>query len=244
MNPTLKKKLIMFVAMISFMALYMIVFGSKNAIIGFVIMLAAFMNLGNDLSFKPTKSFIKVAFLLLILGVSAYLNNPLTIWGCILTFMVVFGTTFTSYSMFGSRTYLPYLMCYFMMISAQVTLENLPVRLLALIFGAVFIVGLNIAVNKEKDYKLSKATIERLVGELDNAIDLRLNGEDVAPESFKTANGLYSAIYNKFEYKYFPTKNHQRVLNIIKSFQYVGFLIADNNLAENELRYVIEKSCF
>ena len=240
MNPTLKKKLIMFVAMISFMALYMIVFGSKNAIIGFVIMLAAFMNLGNDLSFKPTKSFIKVAFLLLILGVSAYLNNPLTIWGCILTFMVVFGTTFKSYSMFGSRTYLPDLMCYFMMISAQVTLENLPVRLLALIFGAVFIVGLNIAVNKEKDYKLSKATIERLVGELDNAIDLRLNGEDVSHENFKTASGLYSAIYNKFEYKYFPTKNHQRALNIIKSFQYVGFLIADNNLAENELRYVKE----
>lgn len=44
MNPALKKKLIMFVAMISFMAFFMIVFGSKNAVIVFVIVLAAFMS--------------------------------------------------------------------------------------------------------------------------------------------------------------------------------------------------------
>lgn len=111
MNSALKKKLVMFVAMVAFMIFYLVVFGSKNMIIGFVIMLAAFMNLGNDLSFKPVLSVIKISFLLLILGISAYLNNPLTIWGCILTFIVVFGTTFTSYNLFGSRTYLPYL-CY------------------------------------------------------------------------------------------------------------------------------------
>ena len=240
MNPALKKKVIMFVAMMAFMAFYMVVFGSKNTIIGFVIMLAAFMNLGNDLAFKPKLSFIKVSLLLLILGISAYLNNPLTIWGCILTFLVVFGTTFTSYNLFGSRTYLPYLMCYFMMISAQVTLEGLPMRLLSLIFGAIFIVGLNVIVNRKKDYKLSKVTVDKLVGELNHGIDLKLKGKDVSKDSFKTANGLYSAIYNRFEYKFFPSKSHQRDLNIIKSFQYIGFGLAEKNFTGNELRYIRE----
>ncbi len=240
MNPALKKKVIMFVAMMAFMAFYMVVFGSKNTIIGFVIMLAAFMNLGNDLAFKPKLSFIKVSLLLLILGISAYLNNPLTIWGCILTFLVVFGTTFTSYNLFGSRTYLPYLMCYFMMISAQVSLEGLPMRLLSLIFGAIFIVGLNVIVNRKKDYKLSKATVDKLIDELKNAIDLKLSGKDVSQDSFKTANGLYSAIYNRFEYKFFPSKSHQRALNIIKSFQYIGFGLAEKNFTGNELRYIRE----
>lgn len=240
MNSALKKKLVMFVAMVAFMIFYLVVFGSKNMIIGFVIMLAAFMNLGNDLSFKPVLSVIKISFLLLILGISAYLNNPLTIWGCILTFIVVFGTTFTSYNLFGSRTYLPYLMCYFMMISARVTLENLPMRLLALIFGAIFIVVLNIAVNKKKDYKLSKETLDDLVNDLNNAINLKLNGENVTHDSFKTASGLYITIYNRFEYKYFPTKNHQAALNLIKSFQYIGYLIADNDFSENELKYIGE----
>ena len=198
------------------------------------------MSLGNDLSFKPAKSFIKVAGLLLILGISAYLNNPLTIWGCILTFIVVFATTFTSYNLFGSDVYLPYLMCYFMMIASPVTLEMLPVRLISLVFGAVFIVGLNIAVNRKKSYKLSKATIVSLVNEIKNAIDLKLAGEEVSVDSFKTANGFYSAIYNKFEYKYFPTKSQQTALNIVKSFQYIGFLIARYNFTENELNYTKE----
>ena len=171
LNSALKRKLIIFVALISFMVLYMFVFGLKNAAIGFTIILVALINLGDDLSFKPKLSFLKVLFLLLVLGISAYFNNPLTIWGCILTFIVVFATTFTSYNLFGSRTYLPYLMCYFMMISSPVTLEDLPMRMLSLIFGAIWIVGLNIAVNKRKDYKLSKATMDGLISELNCAID-------------------------------------------------------------------------
>ena len=176
MIQSLKPKLIMFLAMFSFMALYMIVFGSKNAVIGLIMVLAAFMSLGNDLSFKPKTSFIKVLSLLLILGIASYLNNPLTIWGCIFTFIVVFGTTFTSHNLFGTDVYIPYLMCYFMMVGIPIDIELLPMRLLSLAFGAVFIVGLNIIVNKKKDYKLTKTTISNLIDELNKAIDLKLAG--------------------------------------------------------------------
>ena len=240
MNPSTKKKLIMVVSMIAFMLFYMVAFGTKNMVIGMVIVLAAFMNLGNDLSFRPKASFIRTLFLLLVLGISAYLNNPLTIWGCILTFVVVFGTTFTSYNLFGSDVYLPYLMCYFMMISSQVTLEDLPVRLLALTFGAVFIVGLNIIVNRKNDYKLSKESINVLINELDNAIDLKLKGKPVSKDNFKTASDVYLAIFNKFEFKYFPTKKHQKVLSIIKSFQYIGIALSNHDFSSDELNYIRE----
>lgn len=222
------------------MMLYMVIFGNKNAVLGTTMVMAAFMNLGNDLSFKPKTSFIKILALLLILGIAAYLNNPLTIFGCILTFVVVFGTTFTSYHLFGTSVYLPFLMCYFMMVGIPVTLENLPMRLLSLAFGAVFIVGLNILVNKKKEYKLSKATIDNLIGEINNAIDLKLGGKEVSEDSFKTANGFYLTIFSKFEYKYFPTKIQQSVLNIIKSFQYIGKVLCDFNLSKNELEYIRE----
>lgn len=97
MNRALKSKMIMVSSMILFMMFYMVVFGNKNAAVGMMIVMAGFMCLGNDLSFKPKTSFIKVLALLLILGIASYLNNPLTLFGCILTFIVVFGTTFTSY---------------------------------------------------------------------------------------------------------------------------------------------------
>ena len=140
--------------------------------------MAAFMGLGNDLSFKPKTSFVKVLFLLFVLGISAYYNNPLTIWSCILTCIVVFGTMFTSYHLFSSNMYMPFLMCYFMMVGIPVSLENLPVRLLSLVFGAIFIVGLNVVINRKKDDKLSKKTIDKLIDELNNAIDLKMSGKD------------------------------------------------------------------
>ena len=240
MNQSLKPKIFMFISMIFFMGMYMIVFGSKNAAIGITIALAMFMNLNNDLSFKPKTSFIKVLSLLLILGIASYLNNPLTIWGCILTFIVVFGTTFSSYNLFGSHVYMPYLMCYFMMIGIPITQELLPSRILSLVFGAVFIVGANILVNKKKDYKLSKATITNLIDELNNAIDLKLDGKKVSTDSFKITNEFYKSIFNKLEYKYFPTKNQQTILNIVKSFQYIGIVIANSELTDNELEYTKE----
>ena len=239
MNQSLKSKIIMMVAMIFFMFFYMMVFGNKNAVIGVTIIMAAFMNLDNDLSFKPKTSFIKILFLLLVLGFFSYLNNPLTIWGCILTFIVVFATTFTSYNLFGTSVYLPYLMCYFMMVGIPVSLEMLPMRLLSLVFGAIFIVGLNVIVNEKKEYKLSKTTITKLIDELDNAIDSKLHGDEVF-DNFKVVNGFYLSIYNKFEYKYFPTKIQQAVLNVVKSFQYIGRVIADYDLTETELKYIRE----
>ena len=239
MNQSLKPKIIMMVAMIFFMFFYMMVFGNKNAIIGITIIMAAFMNLGNDLSFKPKTSFIKILFLLLVLGIFSYFNNPLTIWGCILTFIVVFATTFTSYNLFGTSVYLPYLMCYFMMVGIPVSLEMLPMRLLSLVFGAIFIVGLNVTVNKKKEYELSKTTITKLIDELNNAIDSKLHGDEVS-DNFKVVNGFYLSIYNKLEYKYFPTKTQEAVLNAVKSFQYIGRVIADCDLTETELKYIRE----
>lgn len=47
MNQSLKPKIIMFVSMIFFMGLYMVVFGSKNTVIGIIIVLATLMNLKN-----------------------------------------------------------------------------------------------------------------------------------------------------------------------------------------------------
>ena len=76
MNQSLKPKIIMMTAMIFFMFFYMMVFGNKNAVIGVTIIMAAFMNLGNDLSFKPKMSFVKVLGLLLILGIASYPKQP------------------------------------------------------------------------------------------------------------------------------------------------------------------------
>lgn len=234
----LKFKIIFVGSMFLFMFIYMIVFGRSNAAIGMTMAMAAFMNLGNDMSYNPKISFIKVSVLLLVLGIGAYLNNPLSIFGCVLTFFIVFGTTFSSYHLFGRDVYLPYLMAYFMMFCIPVSLDDLPMRLISLMFGAIFIVGLNILVNRKKDRKLSKKTICSLIEEIDKAIDLRLEGKKVSKESFKTANGFYSSLFKKFEYNYLPSPRQESVLNIVKAFQYIGAVLTEFDLSKNELNYL------
>lgn len=235
---TLKTKFLMFGFMISFMLIYMFLFGNKNATIGMMVVMATFMNLGNDLSYKPKLSFVKVLFLFLILGTASFFNNPLSIFACILTFIIVFITTFSTYRLFGVDVYLPFLMMYFMMLSIPVSFEELPLRLLSLVFGAIFYLGLNLIVNKKKEYKLTKATLSKLINELNKSIDLKLSKQNVSKKDFVVIDGFYSSIYNKFEYKIFPTPIQESVLNVVKAFQYIGAIICDYNLTDKELNYL------
>ena len=238
MDKGLKRKIFMFSALIGAMLFYMIFFGRRNAAVGIMIIIAAFMNLNEDLSYKPGLSFVKVLALLLILGIVSYLNSPITIVSCILTFLVVFGTTLSSYHLFRSDVYMPYLLCYFIMSANPVTLENLPARLMALACGAVFIVGLNVILNRDKHYNISKETLDNLVEELNKSIDLKLEGKDVSIDSFKIAKEFYLSLFHRFEYKYFPNPKQQSVLNIVKAFQSVGYLLSLSDLSEDELIYI------
>lgn len=68
MNDSLKIKLVMIGLILFFMFFYMFAFGSKNSVIGVIIAMAAFMNLVNDLSYKPKLSFIKILSLFFDFG--------------------------------------------------------------------------------------------------------------------------------------------------------------------------------
>lgn len=239
-GTSIKSKMIMLIFMVLFMIMYSTVFGDKNAVIGIMIVIAALMNLGNDLSYKPQISFVKVLFLLLFLGIVSFINNPINLFGCALTFVAVFITTFTSYHLFDNDVYLPYLMCYFMMMCTPISFNQLPMRLLALALGAVFIVGLNILINRNKTYKISSQTLNQLSEDLKNVIDSKLNDETVLINHFKIADEFYSSLYSKFEYKFFPTPAQDSFLNLIKAFQYIGDVILEFDLSKNELLYIKE----
>ena len=92
--------------------------------------------------------------------------------------------------------------------------------------------------NRDKHHNLSKETLDKLVEELNKSIDLKLEGKDVSMDSFKTAKGFYLSLFHRFEYKYFPSPKQQSVLNIIKAFQSVGYLLSLSDLSDDELRYI------
>ena len=239
MGIPFKVRLQMLCSIFFFMIFFGMAFGSNNSVIGMMISLAAFMNTANDLTIKPKLSFVKVLFLLLALGCCAFINNPVTVFGCAVTAVVVFATTMTSYHLFGNHVYIPYLMCYFMMVCIPVGADEFPLRLLALAIGAVFIVAMNFLANKNNSlHSMSKQTIDSLTSEIDKAVDMKLNGKEVSKDNFKITGKFYTDMFSNFEYKAFPSPVQESVMNIAKSFQYIGRVLANYDLTDNELKYI------
>ena len=130
-------------------------------------------------------------------------------------------------------------MVYFMMMCLPVTLEELPLRLLALTIGAVFIVAVNLLTNRHSSpQKTSRQAIESLAGEIDRAVDLKLEGKEVSEDDFKLARNFYTNMVLNFELKIFPSPTQESALNIAKSLQYIGQIIANYDLTDGELRYI------
>lgn len=238
MKKALKFRLLLIFTMVLIMVFYIKVFGNANLIIGLMVFIAALLNLGNDLSYKPKASFVKLLVLLLILGIGAYINSPITSFGCVLTFFIVFATTFSSYHLFGTHVYRPFLVIYTIMVARPVGPEDLPMRLMSLAFGAVFIVGFNLVLNGKKYSNFNKYTVSSLIDEIIGAVELKLDGKEVAIENFNVADGFYRSAFSKFEHKFFPTQKNESYLNIIKSLQFIGWVISKCDLSLNELNYI------
>ena len=60
MKKALKFRLLLIFTMVLIMVFYIKVFGKANLIIGLMVFIAALLNLGNDLSYKPKASFVKL----------------------------------------------------------------------------------------------------------------------------------------------------------------------------------------
>ncbi len=224
--------------MVLLVLLYSFIFAGPVKEIFIPIIFAGLLNLDNDLSFKPKLSFIKISFLFIVFAFAAYFNNPLTIFGCILIFCIVFLTTFTSYKLFAVSVYIPYLLIYFILISIHLKMEDLPITIFSLLIGAIFIVSLNLLINYKNSYKLSVKNIDHLFNELYEGIDLKLEGKPVSREFFKFINSYYANFYNNFEYKYFPNPKQQLILNIVKSLQNIGILLSMYDFTSSELKYI------
>ncbi|AMK15411.1 hypothetical protein [Methanobrevibacter olleyae] len=235
----IKKKTLLAVIIILFLGIYGFLFGIENLPLGLMILFIAVLTLDKDLSFKPKTSFLKILFALWALTLIAFYNSyQTTAIGIILNFLAVFSITFSSYYLFSKNSYMGYLIAYFIMLSKPITIDLLTMRLFSLLFGAAFIVLLNIIINHTKEYKSSKRTIDKLLNEIDNAIDLKLKDKAVDNISFNVQKSFYLSIFDNLSYKLIATKKQEQVLNIVKSLQYIGILIAKGDFNKNELNYM------
>ena len=234
---TFIKKNLLFIAIIAFIMLFMYAFGMENVLIGVMMITAALMMLSKNLTGKPFKSLAGLMAINITLGVGsllAYLNPWL---GLVANFTVVFVVTFVLMHDIKSPVHFPFLLGYAFILAFPVPIEEFPLRLLSLIVGSVFIVVLNVIVNRNRLATSCHAGISGLFSEIKSLLERFLNGEEVNSDALVAKSKLVnSAVYDRLEEKYYTSPGTRSAINLAISAEELGKSVIDGDDKEEDLR--------
>ncbi|MGL4742008.1 MAG: FUSC family protein [Sarcina sp.] len=183
-------KTIIFIAATAFVLLFKYIFGENNSYIGISVFIATLMYLERDLTqnfIRHTLTFIGINVVMGIMT-SLIVLNPWT--GIPLNLILVFGIGLYFCPDLKRPVYVPFILQYIFLICFPVQISKLPVRLIALVVGAIIIMIPQLLVNRKK---IEKASIKIFLG-ISNLIpkrlELMINGQPT--------QNLDKQIYNMF----------------------------------------------
>ena len=147
---TLLGKTLFFVAIVLSVAAFSVVFGQQNSLVGVVIVVVALMMLRKDLSDRPVYNImvLSVVFVCMALGAHISLMDPFL--GLCVNLVLVFCLVLVTTRDLFAPMHFPFLLGYAFMMSTPVPTQDLPLRVFALLVGAVLIVGLNVLIRSGK----------------------------------------------------------------------------------------------
>lgn len=242
----MNKKLIisktsLFIFVILFIMGFEKVFGSSNTLIGVTIITAALMLLERDFTLSPLAYLSKITLLNLFLGVSAFLTNQ-NIWlGILINFIVIFIIGFFLSFNFKSNIYIPFGLQYLFMVSTPVAYEQLKLRLFSLFVGSIFIIAINILLNKNRLAKSSN----KIIGDISflllkkiEIINQKNDFQNINNEIKEYVIKLKKLIYYKRKRNFYITAGGILSLNILSLLEYLNEYL-DNNLNEDTKKIYI-----
>ncbi|RAP45493.1 MAG: hypothetical protein BZ135_05715 [Methanosphaera sp. rholeuAM6] len=124
------------------------------------------------------------------------------------------------------------------MMSSSVTMEQMPVRLLALAVGALLIVLLNLLVHRSKHYDTKEELVNSLLDDLMLVIDAKLNNEEYESTIPKINDNVSSTVFENLGYRYLNNYRRESLTTICKTADGILNLINTGNLTDEELNRI------
>ncbi|MBE6059178.1 MAG: FUSC family protein [Clostridium sulfidigenes] len=118
-----------------------ILFGIKNIMIAFPIALTSTVMGRQNFHVKTFNKAIKIILIDLVIVLTAYFSSMNIFWGIPINFFAIFLIMYTIVSPYDLTFYKPFIMLYVFTQYAQVSLGELPFRILSVIFGVLIVVG-------------------------------------------------------------------------------------------------------
>ena len=228
MKKLIISKSIIFLIVMVFINVFIKIFGSSNTLIGVTVITATLMFLERDLTVEPIKNILKLLGINLLLGVLSFLAVQNIILGVIINFSALFivGYLFT-YDL-KKPMYIAFGLQYLFMVSKPVTIEEMPIRLLALAFGALVIMAPQFLINKNKLEKSSKKIFTSTCDQLLSKINKIRNKEDLIEVNSsieKNINTLKQLLYDNRKDEFYLTDRAIDILNMGLALERISYVL-------------------
>lgn len=222
-------KTILFIAIILFINIFIGIFGDANKLLGVGIITVTLCLLERDLTTCLWTNLSKLLVINLILGISAFLSFQNMWIGIIINFLVLFTLGYLfSYNLRKSIV-VPFGLQYFFMLYTPVYGNDFLKRILALAFGALFTMTIQLIANNNN--KMSKVGMKKVDIILENVLlKLNLLKEDLdlsaislsIEESIKT---LKKMVYDKRIKNFYLPNDGKIITNIICTIERFNILL-------------------
>ncbi|MGL5574939.1 MAG: FUSC family protein [Sarcina sp.] len=235
------RTLIYILAVIVFFSCWNIL-GEGTAYIGATIAKGSLIMMGTDLTGNPIRSMLIFLGVFLYIGVFSFLSSLNLYTGLLINFFSIFILAYNFSSNIKQIIWRPFVLGYLYLLVEPGTAKELPVRLITLALGALFMMLTQFILNKNKSKKNLESGLKTLVEEISKKIDVILEGKEVLTTKYKVISSvdkIVSTVYSKKIDPFFITKNDNIVLNLALYAERLNYLLKEINI---DLHNNIEKS--
>ncbi|AIY81293.1 FUSC family protein [Clostridium botulinum] len=225
-----------------------LLFGIKNIMLAFPIALTSTVLSRQNLQVKTTSKILKLIFVDLVIVLVAFISSQNSYLGIIINFISIFLIMYNIISPYDMAFYKPFIMLYIFTQYARVSLEELPLRILAVIFGVLVIECSNIITKVNEKSKLGNSITSSLLlikNQLNNIIDGKFE-EDIVKKCSKIMRELVYKVYITRHKKYLTTNLGRIQFNIYINMEYFNLYLRNvyseynnNDIKKNEVEDII-----
>ena len=182
---------VFFIAMISIFSF--LIFGKENLLIGIGSISIAITMIGQNYKSNKIQTFITLSVIQLILGLGAYISG----YSSIIATFVSLSISFSIYYIFSNETKASkssaFMTLYVLLLYSPITIQQLPKRLIALIFSSLVIMCLYFILSRYNFKKITNSQIINTIDLINKQLDLIKEGQ-VIEEFNKNASILLKNI--------------------------------------------------
>ncbi|MEG2786931.1 MAG: FUSC family protein [Romboutsia sp.] len=236
-------KTLIFIFVVLLISMFKSIFKDENSLVGVTSVVLMLVLLQVDLTIHPIKNLFALILLNLTLGLSAFLVSQSVFLGLAINFVIMlFIGYYFSYEL-KKPVNMMIGLHYVLMITNPITITQLPLRLSALVAGAVMIMGAQLLANKNKLVKSRKKMLNHILDNILLKIELlKLNKDTINVDNAlkSSINELKSIIFDSGKSEFHLTECGKNTINILSCFEKIDIILCNMKNEDIDLEFLDE----